>query len=61
MGFLTGILKAGVKGALLPVSLTKDVVNILTDDKVDSTDKLLDRVKGDIDKSIDDLGDGELF
>ena len=60
MGFFTNILSATVKTVLTPVAVVKDVVNIATGEKPDSTKNLLSSAQSDAVNAFDDLGDGEL-
>ena len=59
MGLFTNMLSGIVKTALTPVAVVKDTVNIVTGQEVDSTKKLLESAKEDIEEAMDDLAEGD--
>lgn len=61
MGFLSGIFGAAVKTVLTPVAILKDAVNVVTGEEVNDSKKLLESAGDDIEKSVDDLADGDLI
>lgn len=61
MGLFSKLISATVKTILTPVAVVKDVVNIATDKKADSTKKLLESAGDDLDESIKDLGNSEII
>jgi len=60
MGLFGNLLSGIVKTALTPVAVAKDAINIVTDQDVNSTKKLLESVKEDVEDAMDDLAEGEL-
>lgn len=61
MGFLSKLTSAVVKTALTPVAITKDVVNVLSDNEANATKALLEIAAKDLEESADDLADGEVL
>ena len=61
MSFLTNLLSSTVKTVLVPVAITKDVLNVVQNKEPDSTKKLIESAIEDLEESIDDLSDGELI
>lgn len=61
MGFLSKLTSAVVKTALTPVAMTKDVVNVLSDNEANATKALLESAAKDLEESADDLADGEVL
>jgi len=55
MGFFSNIVSSVVKTALTPVAIVKDVVNVATDKKPDSTKKLLKSAGKDLSDVADDV------
>lgn len=61
MGFLSNILGAVVKTAIIPIAIAKDVVNVVIDEKPDAVEELIESAGDDIKKATDDLADGEVI
>lgn len=60
MGFFSKIIGATVKTVLTPVAIVTDVTKIVTGDKPNTTEKLVESAVEDIGDGLDDLADGEL-
>lgn len=60
MGFFGNLISATVKTVLTPIAVAKDVINVVTDDEIDTTKNLVNSIKKDIEKAGDDLAEGEL-
>lgn len=60
MGFFSNLVSATVKTVLTPVAIVKDVVNVATGEEANTTKKLLNSAKNDIEDAGDDLVNGEL-
>lgn len=60
MGFFSKIISATVKTALTPVAIVTDVTKVITGNKADTTEKLIEEAVDDIGDSLNDLADGEL-
>jgi hypothetical protein len=60
MGFLSNIISATVKTALVPVAIVKDAVNIVTDEVPNTTRDLLESASEDVCEAIDNIVEGEL-
>lgn len=61
MGLFTNLLSATIKTALSPIAVAKDAINIVTGEEAETTKKLLESIKEDIEDSGDDFADGELL
>jgi hypothetical protein len=55
MGFFSKIISATVKTFTIPIAVVKDVVNVATDKPANSTEKLVDSITKDIEKSVDKI------
>ena len=60
MGFFGKIIGAAVKTILIPVAIADDALNVVTNQEVSTTEKLVDGVVEDLGDSVDDLSDGDL-
>ena len=60
MGFLGNLISGTVKLALTPLAVAKDAVNVVTDQEIDATKKLLESAKDDAEEALDDLAEGDL-
>ena len=60
MGFLSNIISATVKTALLPVAVVKDVVNVVAGSEPDATKEMIESAIEDVKDGMDDLCDGEM-
>lgn len=58
MGFLSNILSATVKTVVSPIAVVKDVVK---GEPFETTEEVLGSAVEDLDESIEDLLDGDLF
>lgn len=54
-GFIADIASAGVKVALTPVAIVKDVVNVATGQEVDATKELISSAGDDLEKAVDEV------
>lgn len=61
MGFLSGIFSSGVKTILTPIAVVKDVVNVIKDEEVNSTQKLIESAVNDAAEAVDDLTEGDVL
>ncbi len=61
MGFLSNMFSATVKTVLTPVTVVKDVVNVVSDEEPDTTKRLLESASDDVEDGFEDLGEGDLL
>lgn len=61
MGFLSNLLGAAVKTALLPVGVAKDIVDVTMGEDADATKDLLEDVGEDLEDAGDDLAEGNFL
>jgi len=62
MGFFSKILSGVAKTVLTPVAIVKDAVDVVvTGEAPETTKKLLESAADDLEKSVEDLGDGEVL
>lgn len=54
-GFVTNIVSTGVKVALIPITVIKDVANIATNEEADATKNLINSAVEDLSDAVEEI------
>ena len=60
MGFFGELISATVKTALTPLAVVKDVVNVVTGEDIEATEKTVAGIIDNLENAVDELTDGNL-